>query len=228
MDNYRKERIGPHRQQEHFFPVCQCLPLTSDMVDITARLYAEVFTADEPTTRWHGVVLEEFLPFARRYVQYCATSGLSFIARDNTSGKTIGFIFCTDLTTNLEALGPEMSAFLSHFDATIQLIETLEAQYLNIGIVEPGQILHVYQLGVCRKARGKSVSAVLIQRVLDFARERGYRTIVADCTGPVSRHSFENCGFENAGSLTYADFLFRGIAFFDELEGEISLMVRNI
>lgn len=228
MDNHREECIGPQRQRQHFFPAGQCLLLTSDMVDITARLYAEIFTSDEPTTRWHGVVLEEFLPFAWRYVQYCATSGMSFIARDNTSEEVIGFIFCTDLTTNLEALGPEMSAFLSHFDATIQLIEALEAQYLNIGIVKPGQILHVYQLGVCRNARGKSVSAVLIHRVLDFTRERGYHTIVADCTGPVSRHSFENCGFENAGSLTYSDFLFRGTAFFDGLEGEISLMVRNI
>jgi GNAT superfamily N-acetyltransferase len=228
MDDRLREPVNPDQPRQQRFSPCQCFPLLLGRVDATARLYAEVFTRDEPTTRWHGITVEDFLPFARRYVRFCATDGSSFIAREIPCEEVIGFILCMDLTRDLEVLGPEMCAFLSRFDATVQLIDALEDQYLKIGTVEPGAVLHVSQLGVSRKARGRSVSTSLIHHVLAFARNNGYRTIIADCTGPLSRRSFENCGFENAGSLRYSDFLFRSTAFFDGLAGEISLMVRDL
>ncbi|MEI7855999.1 MAG: hypothetical protein WCH85_00680, partial [Methanomicrobiales archaeon] len=84
-----------------------CFPLHPEMVKAAALLYTEVFVRDEPTTRWHHIIEEDFLPFARTYVQFCETEGLSFLARDEKSGEVIGFIFCHDLTMDLEALGPE-------------------------------------------------------------------------------------------------------------------------
>jgi hypothetical protein len=52
--------------------------------------------------------------------------------------------------------------------------------------------------------------------------------VVADCTHPGSRRSFEQCGFHEAGSLSYDAFSLDGVRFFAGLEGGISLMVRDL
>jgi GNAT superfamily N-acetyltransferase len=205
-----------------------CIPLSPETVDATARLYTEVFVRDEPTTRWHRIIEEDFLPFARTYVQFCEAQGLSYIAQEEKTGEVIGFIFCHDLTMDLDALGPAMREYLSCFDATIQLISTLEEKYLNIIPVPPGTALHVYQLGICREFRHRLVSTALIRHILASARGRGFRTIVTDCTGPGSCRSFEKCGFTRSGSIPYSSFLVGGTAFFDGLEGEITLMVKEL
>lgn len=198
------------------------------MVDAAARLYSEVFVRDEPTTRWHRIIEGDFLPFARTYVQFCENEGLSFLAREEKTGEVVGFIFCHDLTMDLEALGPEMRDYLSNFDATIQLMTELEEKYLDIGAIVPGTVLHIYQLGIGREFRNRSISTTLIRHVLAFAREKGFKKIVTDCTGLQSCRSFEQCGFTRAGSIAYSSFLYRGTAFFDGLEGEITLMVKDL
>lgn len=205
-----------------------CIPLSPDTVEAAARLFTEVFVRDETTTRWHRLIEKDFLPFARTYVQFCETEGLSFIARDGKTGDVSGFIFCLDLTMDLEALGPEMQGFLSQFDATMQLISALEEKFLDLGSITPGMTMHIYQLGIHREYRNRSISTTLIRHVVAFARDRGFRTVVADCTGPHSRRSFEQCGFTRAGSIPYASFLIGGYAAFEGLEGEISLMVKDL
>jgi len=205
-----------------------CIPLSPETVEAAARLYTEVFVRDEPTTRWHRLIEKDFLPFARTYVQFCENEGLSFIARDDKTGEVIGFVFCHDLMMDPDALGPEMRRFLSHFDATIQLISALEEKFLDLKSIAPGMALHVYQLGIHREYRNHSVSTALIRHTCAFARDRGFRTVVADCTGPISRRSFEQCGFTRAGSIPYASFLVGGCVVFNGLEGEISLMEKDL
>jgi len=114
-----------------------CIHLNLDTIETTARLYTEVFVLDKPTTRWHTEKEEEFLPFARRYVQFSETKGLSYIAKEEKTGKGIGFIFCSDLTMELDAFGPEMRWYLTRFDAIIQLIDACEEKYLNLITVAP-------------------------------------------------------------------------------------------
>ncbi len=205
-----------------------CIPLSPDTVEATARLYTEVFVLDEPMTRWHREKEEDFLSFARKYVHFCETEGLSCIAREEITGKVIGFIFCSDLTMDLDALGPDMREYLTRFDAIIQLIEALEEKYLTCHNVKPGIGLHINQLGICREGRNRSVSTALIRHIVASARERGFQKIVADCTGPLSCRSFENAGFVRAGSIRYSSFILGGCAFFNGLEGEITLMVKDL
>lgn len=205
-----------------------CIALSPGAVEAAARLYTEVFVRDEPTTRWHRITGDNFLPFARTYVQFCEREGLSFIAQEEGTRKVIGFIFCHDLSLDLNALGPEMREYLSQFDATIQIISALEEKYLKPGAMKPGMGLHVYQLGISREFRNRSISTALIRTVLAFARERGFKQVVTDCTGPQSCRSFGNCGFTREGSIEYSLFLINGTAFFSGLEGGITLMARDL
>ena len=195
-DNILPRRQHPAREEPAPFT---CIPLSPDTVEAAAGLYTEVFVRDEPTTHWHRLIERDFLPFARTYVQFCETEGLSFLARDETTGEVIGFIFCHDLTMDLDALGPEMWDFLSQFDATIQLISALEEKFLDLESIAPGMTLHVYQLGTRCEFRNRSVSTALIRHTNAFARDRGFRTVVADCTGPQSTRSFSQCGFTRGG-----------------------------
>ncbi|MDO9326137.1 MAG: GNAT family N-acetyltransferase [Methanoregula sp.] len=224
------DRLPPqqNRPGERDPAPCTCVPLRAETVEAAARLYTKVFVRDEPTTRWHRIIEENFLPFARTYVQFCENEGLSFLAREEKTGAVMGFIFCHDLTMDLESLGPEMQRYLSQFNATIQLMTELEEKYLDCVDLKPETILHVYQLGIGRQFRHRSIATVLIHHVIAFARERGFKKIVADCTGPPSSHSFGQCGFTRAGSIPYSSFRIGGTAFFDGLEGEICLMVKDL
>ena len=230
LDEYSGNGIRPHDpDRDGSLPgPLACIPLTEHDADNAARLYTEVFLADEPTTHRHAPDPAMFLPYARLYAGSLAEKNLSFIVRDERTGEPVGFIFCVDLKEDPGGSGEWMTAFLSHFRDAVAMIDELEARYLDLAAIPPGSVLHIFQIGVERKDRGKGIAQAMIRRVLSRARERGFRQVVSDCTGPVSRRSFEECGFHDAGSLSYGEFSLDGIRFFAGLDGGISLMVRDL
>lgn len=218
---------GPGRAIDPLYPF-SCKHLTSDDIEQTARVYTDVFLNDEPTSRRHALDREIFLPYARFYVDVCVRKKLSFIAIEKESLNVIGFILCSDLTTDWDSEGKMMMDFLSHFHETLVAIDELEGRYFDRTRISRGRVLHVFQIGVIREFRGRSVSTTLIRRVLIDALERGYLQVVADCTSPLSSRSFERCGFYEAGSISYDDLMINGSRFFNGLDGAISLMVKDL
>jgi ribosomal protein S18 acetylase RimI-like enzyme len=204
-----------------------CEPLTRTDVETVARLYTDIFLTDEPATRRYAPDPAFFLHHARFYVRYLVKSHLSFIARDRRTGEIPGFIFCIDLTDDPAGDGPEMTEFVNHFRELVALIDELEDRHIDRNRIAPGSVLHVYQIGVHRHYRGAGIAGMMIRQVLTHAKERGFRQVIADCTGPVSHSAFGQCGFYKAGSISYDAFSINGSHFFSGLEGGISLMVRN-
>ena len=204
------------------------IPLTEPDVEEAARLYTEVFSADEPTTRRRAPDPVLFLSYARSYVGYLAGKELSFVARDEQTGKLAGFIFCVDLADDLAGEGAAMASLLAEFREVVAMIDELEDRYLNRAEISPGSVLHVFQIGIARPYRKCGIAEAIIRRVVVHARERGYSQVVADCTGPVSRMAFERCGFREAGFSPYEAFSTHGVRFFAGLDGGISLMVRDV
>jgi ribosomal protein S18 acetylase RimI-like enzyme len=205
-----------------------CLHLTISDADEAAWLYRDVFLADEPTSVRRAPDTALFLHYAKLYAGSLAKKNLSFIVRDERTDELAGFIFCVDLTLDPEREGEWMVAFLANFPEAVAMITELEDWYLNVAEVSPGTVLHIYQIGVSRKYRGQGIAQALIRRVLAHGRELGFRQVVADCTNPVSRRSFEQCGFHEKGFSSYEEFSLNGIRFFAGLEGGISLMTRDI
>lgn len=204
------------------------LPLSDLHVEAAARLYSEVFLADEPTSRRHALDLERFYPHACFYVQSLVNKGLSFLARDECSGEITGFIFCFDLVDDLELEGPEMKDFLIHFQQAVAMIDELEARHFHRESVIPGSVLHIFQIGVARKVRGRGITRALIRRALTHAKERRFTQAVADCTTPASKYTFERCGFSERGFYSYESFCMDNVCFFSGLEGGIFLMVKDL
>jgi len=188
----------------------------------------EVFLTDEPTSHRHALDPALFLPYARFYVRSLVRKDLSFIARDERTKETLGFAFCFDLTDNPEDEGASMVAFLSHFREAVAMINDLEDQHLNRAGLPTGSVLHVFQIGVRQKDRGKGIAQAMIHRVITHARKRGFRQIVADCTSRASQSTFEQCGFCEVEFSSYDAFSLNGIRFFAGIDGGISLMIRDI
>jgi ribosomal protein S18 acetylase RimI-like enzyme len=205
-----------------------CVTLTGPAVESAARLYMEVFLADEPTTRRHAPDPKFFLPHAHYYVGSLARKNLSFLARDKKTRELAGFIFCFDLTEDPADEGESMVTFIAHFREAVAMIHELEDRHLDRSMIGPGSVLHIFQIGVRREFRGSGVAKTMIRHVLAEARVRGFRKVVADCTGPTSKKAFEACGFSQKGFLSYDAFTMDGVRFFAGLDGGISLMVRDV
>jgi GNAT superfamily N-acetyltransferase len=208
-------------------PVTYAL-LSGSTTEETTRAYTEVFVNDEPMTHRHHIDPDTFLCHARGYIRFCADAQQSFIACAPLTGECAGFILCSDLATDFSCLGAEMATFLAFFPASVAIIDALEDAFQDREHIARGATLHVFQLGVRRSYRNQSIATNLIHRVLFHAKEQGFRHIVADCTGPVSRHTFERCGFIERGHIPYDTFSTGNCMFFAGLPGGISLMVRDL
>ena len=205
-----------------------CSLLSTCTIDAAARAYTDVFVNDEPMTRQYHIDPATFLCHARHYIRFCADTQLSIIAWSADNNECAGFILCCDLVTDFSCLGPDITAFLSFFPESVALIDTLEDTYLDMDRVTGGNTLHIFQMGVRRSYRNRGIATDLIRRICVHAQERGFNKIVADCTGPVSRHVFERCGFGEIGHIPYDTFRTGSHTFFAGLEGGISLMSRDV
>ncbi|MDD1712679.1 MAG: GNAT family N-acetyltransferase [Methanoregulaceae archaeon] len=202
--------------------------LSAGTADATAELYSRIFLLDEPMTRRHAIDPGVFLPCARFYLRFCSEQQLSFIALEQENRDVVGFALGSDLTTDWESSGPEMAALVSLFRESMAILEEVEHRCPDLRDIQPGTVLHIFQLGVRRDFRGQGLSIALIHRILAEAKRRGFRKVIADCTGPASRRSCERCGFREAAHVSYDDFQVDGKAFFRGLPGRISLMTRDL
>ena len=205
-----------------------CVPLTESDVDSAARLYMEVFLADEPTSHRHALDPALFLPYARFYVRSLVRKDLSFLIRDETTKELAGFIFCFDMTDDPEKESAVMAEFIAHFKEAVAMIHELEDRHINLEEITTGSVLHIFQIGVSRRYREKGIAQAMIRRVLAHAQERGFRQVIADCTNLASKKAFERCGFLEMGFYPYETFSMNGVRFFAGLPGGISLMVKNL
>ncbi len=205
-----------------------CIPLPESDMEESARLYSEVFLAEEPTPQNRVPDPAVFLHYARLYARFLAGKNLSLIVWDERTHELAGFIFCVDMTENAESIGEWAMAFLAEFREAVTMINELEDRHINRAAISPGSMLHIVHVGVTQSYRGKGLAQLMIKKALVHAQERGFRHAIADCTGSVSRHSFEKCGFHEAGFSSYEAFSLNGNRPFAGRKGGIFLMVRDI
>ena len=204
------------------------LPLSYENGSAAARLFTEVFLHDEPTTRIHAPDPDRFLPLADFYVRTLVDQELSLVAQDEETGELAGFIFAIDLTHDPESDGEPMVRLIGSFRHAMTMINELEDRHLNRAEIVPGSVLHIFQIGTAGNYRGAKIAPSLIRHLLHHAKERGYSSAIADCTGPVSKSVFERCGFVELGHFPYADFQRDGVAFFSGLPDGISLLKKDL
>lgn len=207
---------------------CILLPLSYHYLNEAAWLYSRIFIEDEPTTRHYALNIESFYLFAREYLQFLIQKNLSFVVLDKENQQLAGFIFAFDMTEDLTKEGEKMVAFLDHFKEGILMIDELEMRYLPSGEYHPGTTIHIFQIGITPRFRGQKIAQTMIHHLTDHARTRGFIRMIADCTHAGSEAAFEQCGFSRMGFLSYDEFRINKEQFFVELDGGISLMIREL
>ena len=205
-----------------------CIPLTESDVEESARLYTEVFLAEEPVPQGREPDPVWFLNYSRQYARYLARKNLSFVVRDQLTHNLAGFIFCADMAETPESVGEWVLEILAEFREVITMITELEDRHINRQEILPRSMLHIVHVGVSRSYRGKGIAQFLIRKALAHAQERGFSHAIADCINQASRHSCEKCGFHEAGFSSYEAFSLDGDRPFVGREGGIFLMQKDM
>ncbi|MFA4850534.1 MAG: GNAT family N-acetyltransferase [Methanoregula sp.] len=205
-----------------------CIPLTESDVEESARLYTEVFLAEEPVPQGREPDPVWFLNYSRQYARYLAGKNLSFVVRDQDTHHLAGFIFCNDMADTPESVGEWVFEILAEFREVITMITELEDRHINRQKIVPGSMLHLVHVGVSQSYRGKGLAQLMTRKALAHAQERGFSHVIADCINQASRHSCEKCGFHEAGFSSYEAFSLDGDRPFAGREGGIFLMLMDM
>jgi len=135
------------------------------------------------------------------------------------------------LTEDAAAPPLEGMAELSHkFEPIFDLFGLLEAQLAEHPVTEPGDVLHLFLLGVDDRLAGQGAGQQLVREALNNGIAKGYRTAVTEATNPRSQHIFSKLGFTTRARTSYAAYRHRGVPVFAAIAdhgGPVS-MIRDL
>jgi GNAT superfamily N-acetyltransferase len=200
--------------------------LTTELSEITARVYADIFPRDEPLTHARSIDPAVFYTLASHYLDLCAEAGVSFVAREADTCACAGFLLASDVHEVWEENDFRMAQMFEIFYDCVTLISRLENEFLKEYSLARGEGYHIVQIGVAQQFRRKGLATRLIPHALEHAGNHGYRVALAECTSRISRDCFLKAGFSEFYSIAYNTYHNGKIIPYPGLPGEISLMVR--
>ncbi|HEY6192667.1 MAG TPA: GNAT family N-acetyltransferase [Bacteroidota bacterium] len=197
------------------------LPETADIEEM-AELLADVFSRYEPPAVAAGLSITTVREIVNLYGRRAAGDGLTIVARDRSTGKLIGAM----LTDDFAGPPPENSDTLPEsFAPVAALLDGLDQQYRRIHPADPGQVLHLFMLGVAPDFGGRGIARTLVRLTLANGKKEGYERAITEATGNVSQHVFRALGFVERFHIPYKEFTFRGKRPFESIVGHKSIML---
>ncbi len=180
-------------------------------IDGVTKCLAATFMR-EPMTKVLGITLEEFNHFAYLFVQKAAQEGLSILARDPNSEEVIGCLVAEDFVTDPPA---GIETVCEKFYPIFALLGGLDEAYKETNPVVPGQLYHIFMVGVQRAYAGSGVIHKLNMAAERLAQSKGYKGAIGEATGPISYGIYTKRQlFKEVHSIAYRDFRFDGKAVF--------------
>jgi ribosomal protein S18 acetylase RimI-like enzyme len=180
-----------------------------------AHLLAKVFSRYDPPAVAAGLSFEELEQLVSLFGPRTASDGLSIIARARPSGDIIGALLADDFVSSLaEGFDKEFE----HFAPVGALLNELDEQYRKTRTMVPGEILHVFMVGVEPEHGGKGIAQTLVRLCLENGERKGYRVAVTEATGRVSQRIFRKLGFADRFSVSYKEFNYGGRRVFQGIQ----------
>jgi ribosomal protein S18 acetylase RimI-like enzyme len=191
-----------------------------------AALLAHSFSSREPIALAVGITAAEFAAFVRLQLYSAETQALTVIARRSDTGEMVGALLAEDGASDS---GAELDKLGEKFAMVGSILGRLVETYGNTPPA-PGEMLHLFLLGVSLRAEGLRVGQQLVAACIANAASKGYRRASAECTGRVSQHVFRKLGFEDRGMIDYVDHEFNGRRIFASIaeHGGPILMERSL
>jgi ribosomal protein S18 acetylase RimI-like enzyme len=172
-----------------------------------AKLLGEVFSRYDPPAVAAELTAAEFEAFVRLFCPKAAVEGLTIVARVAGTGELIGALLSEDSTW---AQPDGIDRLSAKFDPIFDMLGQLDAEYRGDQAVRPGDLLHLFLLGVSDRVAGRGVAQQLVAACLEHGTRRGYRVAVTEATNKVSQHIFRKQGFVARVQRSYEAYRFDG------------------
>ena len=179
----------------------------SSDTEAMVRLLGDVFSRHDPPAVAAGLTSNEFEAFVRLLCPKAAAEGLTIVARLADTGEMIGAILTEDSSSEM----PEGINRLSEkFDPIFDILGQLDTEYRSDRTARPGELLHLFLLGVSDRVAGRGVAQQLVAACLEHGRRRGYRVAITEATNKISQHIFRKQGFVTRVQRSYEAHRFNG------------------
>lgn len=180
-----------------------------------AGLLAKVFSLYDPLAVAAAVPFEELKRLVMLFGPRAASDGLSIVARARPSGEMIGALLVDDF-----AVSPpdNIDMTCERFGPVGALLDDLDEQYRKTRSIVPGEILHLYMVGVAPECGGKGIAQTLVHLCLENGQRKGYRVAVTEATGRVSQRIFRKLGFSDRFTTSYKEFNYGGNRVFQGIQ----------
>ena len=96
------------------------------------------------------------------------------------------------------------------FDPIFDILGQLDTEYRSGRTGRPGELLHLFLIGVSDRVAGRGVAQQLVAVCLEHGRRRGYRVAITEATNKVSQHIFRKQGFVTRVQRSYEAHRFNG------------------
>lgn len=162
--------------------------------DEMAILLSDVFPKRDPPAVAVGLTQPEFEKFVRLFCPRAAKQRLTVVARCTDNDEMCGVLLTEDSASGMPDGIDDLS---DKFNPIFDILGQLEDEYQGSQVIEPGNFIHLFLLGVSQEFSGKGVAHRLVSECLANGIDRGYRMAVTEATSPMSQHIFRKQGFVN-------------------------------
>ena len=196
--------------------------LTTRHIEGATACIADTFAGGEPMSQLLAISRQEFIRFARLFVEKTAKEGLSVVAV-NEDQEVIGATIAEDYMTE-PPLG--LDCISEKFNPIFALLESLGERYIVSQGVRPGTHYHIFMCGVYQQYANRRLAQKLNKFAEDIAREKKYQAVVCEATGRISQFVCANqLGFEYVDEINYQDFRLEGKPVFADITSVDSCVV---
>jgi len=190
---------------------------SSDIIEM-ANLLAEAFSLFDPPAVAVGISAPEFVTCVHLFAPASVNDKLTIVARSTDTHEMVGAL----LTRDWVSPPPDGVDQLSKkFDPIFDILSQMDTDYQRGKVIQRGECLHLFFLGVARSCGGRGVAQQLVSACLENGRQKGYCLAVTEATNNVSQHVFRKLGFSDRVRRTYRDHRFEGMAPFASIEDHV-------
>jgi len=175
--------------------------------DAVTELLADVFPRHDPPAIAAQLTTAEFASFVQTLLPQAANDGLTIVACNAATGETLGVMLAND---GAAGSPDEWSQLSKRFEPIAGILGELDEMYFAGREPRPGEMLHLYLLGVHDRATGQGVGKELVAQAVENGVRKGYRIAYAEATNKISQGIFRGRGFSERAQILYRDYLFHG------------------
>jgi len=153
-------------------------------------------------------------PVAQSILPRHTEEGLTIVARLAGTGEMVGALLTNDPARET---GAGMETLSEKFEPIASILGELVTLYREGTEPLPGQMLHLFLLGVSDRVAGRGVGQQLVAASVENGARKGYRVAIAEATNPTSQRIFRKQGFAERGRISCRDHVFNDRKVFERI-----------